>query len=53
MTGVVNAAGSQKDLDFFRRQGWVTGQIKADDVIDMSFVRNANAELGPYARKAP
>ena len=53
VTGVVNAAGIQKDLDFFRRQGWVTGQIKADDVIDMSFVRNANAELGPYARKAP
>jgi NitT/TauT family transport system substrate-binding protein len=53
VTGAVNAAGIQKDLDFFMRRSWVTGQIKADDVIDMSFTRNANAELGPYARKAP
>jgi NitT/TauT family transport system substrate-binding protein len=51
VTGAVNAAGIQKDLDFFMRRGWVTGQIKADDVIDTSFARNANAGLGPYARK--
>ncbi|MFL6797066.1 MAG: ABC transporter substrate-binding protein [Xanthobacteraceae bacterium] len=52
VTGKVNAAGIQKDLDFFRQQGWVTGQIKADDVIDMSFAQKANSELGPYQRKA-
>ncbi len=41
--GAVNAAGIQKDLDFFQKQGWVTGQIKASDVIDMSFAQKASA----------
>src|SRR6266478_3281873 len=53
VTGAVNATGVQKDLDFFLQQGWVTGQIKASDVIDMSFARKASAELGPYQRKSP
>ena len=53
VTGKVNAAGVQKDLDFFLKQGWVTGQIKASDVIDMSFAQKASAELGPYQRKSP
>ena len=52
VTGDVNAAGIQKDLDFFLAQGWVTGQAKASDVIDMSFARNASATLGPYQRKS-
>ena len=50
--GAVNAAGVQKDLDFFLKQGWVTGQIKAADVIDMSFAQKASAALGPYQRKS-
>jgi NitT/TauT family transport system substrate-binding protein len=49
--GAVNAAGIQKDLDFFQKQGMVAGQIKASEVIDMSFARNASAGLGPYQRK--
>jgi NitT/TauT family transport system substrate-binding protein len=52
VTGGVNAAGIQKDLDFFLKQGWVNGQIKASDVIDMSFAQKASAELGPYQRKS-
>jgi NitT/TauT family transport system substrate-binding protein len=52
VTGSVNAAGIQKDLDFFLKQGWVTGQIKASDVIDMSFAQKASAELGHYQRKS-
>ncbi len=52
VTGDINAAGIQKDLDFFLAQGWVTGQAKASDVIDMSFARNASATLGPYQRKS-
>ena len=51
VNGAVNAASVQKDLDFFRQQGWVGGQIKAADVVDMSFAERANAELGPYQRK--
>src|SRR5437660_1231137 len=50
--GTVNVAGIQKDLDFFRQQGWVTGQVKANDVIDMSFAEKASAALGPYQRKS-
>lgn len=50
--GAVNGAGIQKDLDFFLKQGWVSGQIKASDVIDMSFAQKASAELGPYQRKS-
>jgi len=50
--GTVNAAGIQKDLDFFQKQGWVTGQIKASDVIDMSFAQKGSAALGPYQRKS-
>jgi NitT/TauT family transport system substrate-binding protein len=49
--GAVNAAGIQKDLDFFRQQGWVAGGIAAADVIDMSFAQRASAALGPYRRK--
>jgi len=52
VAGAVNGAGIQKDLDFFLKQGWVTGQIKASDVIDMSFAQKASAELGPYQRKS-
>jgi NitT/TauT family transport system substrate-binding protein len=49
--GNVNAAGIQKDLDFFIKQGWVTGQVKASDVIDMSWAKKASAKLGAYQRK--
>jgi len=52
VTGAVNAAGIQKDLDFFLQQRWVTGQIKASDVIDASFARKASAQLGAYQRKS-
>src|SRR5215471_18518399 len=46
--GAVNAAGIQRDLDFFMQQHWVTGAIKASEVIDMSFAQTASAQLGPY-----
>ena len=49
--GAVNAAGMQKDLTFFQSQGWVTGSIKAADVVDMSFAERAAAALGPYPHK--
>src|SRR5436190_2900921 len=52
VTGAVNAAGIQKDLDFFMQQGWVTAKIGPKDVIDMTFAQQASAQLGPYQRKA-
>ena len=48
--GDINAAGIQKDLDFFQKQGWVAGGPKAADFIDMSFAHKAAASLGPYQR---
>jgi NitT/TauT family transport system substrate-binding protein len=49
--GAVNATGMQKDLDFFKSRGWVTGGgIKANDVVDTSFAEKAAASLGPYRR---
>jgi hypothetical protein len=47
----VNGASIQKDLDFFLKQGWVNGAVKASDVIDASFAQTASAALGPYQRK--
>ena len=52
VTGAVNAAGIKKDLDFFMQQGWVTGKVGPQDVIDMTFAQQASAQLGPYQRKA-
>jgi NitT/TauT family transport system substrate-binding protein len=52
VNGAVNAGSIQKDLDFFLKQGWVSGGIKASDVIDMSFAQEASAALGPYGRKS-
>jgi NitT/TauT family transport system substrate-binding protein len=52
VNGAVNAGSIQKDLDFFLKQGWVSGGIKAGDVIDMSFAQEASAALGPYGRKS-
>jgi NitT/TauT family transport system substrate-binding protein len=46
--GAVNVAGMQKDLSFFQGQGWVSGAVKAGDVVDTSFAERAAAALGPY-----
>ena len=51
VNGDVNAAGIQKDLDFFMSKGWVKGKIKASDVIDASFAQKAATALGAYQRK--
>jgi NitT/TauT family transport system substrate-binding protein len=52
VNGDVNAAGIQKDLDFFMSKGWVKGNIKASDVIDTSFAQKATTALGAYQRKS-
>jgi len=49
--GKLNIASLQKDLDFFRSKGMVTGDIKLKDVVDTSFAEKAAAELGPYKPK--
>jgi NitT/TauT family transport system substrate-binding protein len=49
--GAVQVASLQKDLDFFRSQGWVTRPVDLNNVIDLSVVQRASAELGRYDRK--
>ena len=38
----------QYDLEFFREQGYYTGPITFDDLIDASFAEYAAQQLGPY-----
>jgi hypothetical protein len=49
-SGEVIVPSIQKDLDFFRAQGWVTNPVKLDSIIDMSFAQKASAALGPYRK---
>lgn len=51
-SGAISKAALQKDLDFFVSKGWVPTPPRLDDIIDMSFADKANAELGPYTKKA-
>jgi NitT/TauT family transport system substrate-binding protein len=36
------------DLEYFRQQGYYTGSVTFDDMIDTSFVEYAAQQLGPY-----
>jgi len=38
------------DLAFYKEQRLITGDIKADQVVDHSFVEAALKELGPYSK---
>jgi NitT/TauT family transport system substrate-binding protein len=46
--GKVNVQSLADDLAFYKEQGLITGDIKADQVVDHSFVEAALKELGPY-----
>ena len=49
--GKLNVEGLRKDLDFYRSQGWIEGQVTVDASIDQSFAANAARSLGPYVKK--
>jgi NitT/TauT family transport system substrate-binding protein len=46
--GKVNVQSLADDLAFYQQQGLITGDIKADQVVDHSFVEAALQELGLY-----
>ncbi len=46
--GEVNAASLQKDLDFYRTQDQIKGEVDLQKIIDPSFVREAAKSLGPF-----
>lgn len=49
--GTLNVASLKKDLQFYKDQGYLDGQITVEQVVDHSFVNAALKELGPYRRK--
>lgn len=50
--GGVNLPSLKKDLEFYKAQGLVVGQISVEQVVDMSFVEAAVKDLGPYIRRS-
>jgi NitT/TauT family transport system substrate-binding protein len=44
--GYVNVASMNKDLDFWQGLKLIEGSIRAEQVVDISFVQNANKVLG-------
>jgi hypothetical protein len=49
---MIQVKSMQKDLDFFREQGWVKQPIDLTNVIDMSIAEKASADLGPYVHNS-
>ncbi|MDF2120008.1 ABC transporter substrate-binding protein [Roseiarcaceae bacterium H3SJ34-1] len=50
--GNINIASLEDDLNFFKADGLIEDKnIKATDVIDLSFAQKVQAELGPYVKK--
>jgi NitT/TauT family transport system substrate-binding protein len=49
--GLLNIASLKKDLQFYKDQGYLEGQITVEQVVDESFAKAALKELGPYRRK--
>jgi NitT/TauT family transport system substrate-binding protein len=48
--GKVNVQSLAEDLAFYKEQGLITGDIRAEQVVDHSFVDAALKELGPYKK---
>jgi len=46
--GRISRQSLQLDLDYFRQQGYYTGPLTLDDIIDSSYVEYAAQQLGPY-----
>ncbi|MDP3673379.1 MAG: ABC transporter substrate-binding protein [Telluria sp.] len=51
--GRVNEASLRKDLQFFKDEGLIQGNVNVEQALDNSFVDAALRTLGPYRRPAP
>lgn len=49
--GRLNVDSLRRDLDFFRRQGFIQGKTTVEDAIDASLAAEAVRDLGPYHPK--
>ena len=50
--GRMNMTSLADDLVFFKAQGWITGDVTAQQLVDTSFLDEAMKTLGPYRRHA-
>ncbi len=48
--GQVNVQSLADDLQFYREQGLIQGDVKLDQIVDQSFVAAAVKDLGPYKK---
>lgn len=46
--GLVNVRSLKMDLDFYREQGLINGDVNVNQVLDPSFAKAVVSELGPY-----
>lgn len=46
--GKINDASLKKDYAFYKEQGYLEGNVTAEQVVDKSFIENAVKVLGPY-----
>jgi len=46
--GRMNLADMRSMLRFFQSQGWITGNVTVEDLVDTSFISKAVKVLGPY-----
>lgn len=46
--GHLNVEGLQKDLDFYRSQGWISGDVTVKDAVDLRPIEAALHDLGRY-----
>jgi NitT/TauT family transport system substrate-binding protein len=49
--GHLNMDSLQESWQFFKDTNEIDGSVKVDDVVDLSFVKAASQELGPYVKK--
>ena len=49
--GKVDMPSLKSDYELYKSLGLVQGDVKVEDVVDMSFADAAVKELGPYRRQ--
>lgn len=47
----LNVASLKKDLDYFKSQGLIQGDVSIENVVDSSLVEGALADLGPHKKR--
>jgi NitT/TauT family transport system substrate-binding protein len=48
--GRIDLPTLKEDFDVYKSRGWITADVKVEQLIDMSFVEAAIKDLGPYKK---